>query len=139
MWGRAGCWGLLAHGNMGMGFQPTLCHPALVCVGSALVVLVGELWAQGALAGPTCMPVVLVQERGQHGGVLQTCSTSCQSTTAAQHGQPEGCPTLLGHSSVARHREHQLGHEEPLAHLSPPCRVWVGFSLPCSWGQHWGY
>lgn len=92
------------------------------CVlGSALVVLVGELWAQGALAGPTRVPVVLVQERGQHGGVLQTCSTSCQSTTAAQHGQPEGCPTLLGHSSMVRHREHQLGHEEPLARLSPPC------------------
>lgn len=96
MWGKAGCWGLLAHGNMDTGFHPTLCHPALVCIGSALVVLVGELWAQGALAGPTRMLVVLVREWGQHGGVLQTCSTSCQSTTTAQMGSQRGVPPCWG-------------------------------------------
>lgn len=84
------------------------------------------------------MLVVLVQEQGHHGGVLQACSTSCQSTTATQHGQPEGCPTLPGCSTVAQPGEHQPGHEEPLAHVSPPRQGQVGFSLPCSGGQHWG-
>lgn len=96
MWGRAGCWGLLAHGNMGMGFHPTLCHPALVCVGSALVVLVGELWAQGALAGPTRMPVALVQERASMVGSCRHVQLHASPPPLLSMGSQRGVPPCWG-------------------------------------------
>ena len=86
------------------------------------------------------MLVELVQEQGSRGGVLWACSVLCQSTTAARHGWPEGCPALPGHSTAVQPGEHQPGHEEPLAHASPLCQGRAGVSLPrSSRRQHWGH
>lgn len=80
--------GLLPHGSMGYGTAdlPPLCPvpPGTgvlqVCSASGTVsvaVLGAELQAQGALAEPTEVQVVVVQEQGHHSEVPQSCSASC--------------------------------------------------------------
>lgn len=97
--------GLLPHGSMGYGTAdlPPLCPvpPGTgvlqVCSASGTVsvaVLGAELQAQGALAEPTEVLVVVVQEQGHHSEVPQSCLARVAG----------GSSPLPGHSTVAQPR-----------------------------------
>ena len=73
---------------------------------SGTVPMAGGLQPWGALAGPTQMLVVPVQEHGHCGGVPHARSALCQLTTATRCGWLKGCPTLPGCSTRAQGATH---------------------------------
>lgn len=122
--------GLLPHGSMGYGTAdlPPLCPvpPGTgvlqVCSASGTVsvaVLGAELQAQGALAEPTEVLVVVVQEQGHHSEVPQSCSASCQSTTSTWHGWLEGLPPCQGTALLRSPGGHQPGVTCTCVHSVP--------------------
>lgn len=126
--------GLLPHGSMGYGTAdlPPLCPvpPGTgvlqVCSASGTVsvaVLGAELQAQGALAEPTEVLVVVVQEQGHHSEVPQSCLARVAG----------GSSPLPGHSTVAQPRGAPARSH---LHVSTVCQGQVCFFMPSSWGQH---